>query len=80
MLSSVQNKNIKIIINYVLGPLVFILLFISIYRQIQQQPNWKDSLVQLAKGFNGSTAWMLFLTFLLMFLNWGFRSQGNGNW
>jgi len=75
MLTLVRNKNIKIIINYVLGPLVFILLCISIYRQIQEQPNWKDSLLQLQKGFNSSSAWMLLLAFLLMFLNWGFEAR-----
>jgi hypothetical protein len=75
MLSLVRNKNIKIIINYFLGPLVFVLLSISIYRQIQQQPNWKESLSQLQKGFNSSSAWMLFLAFLLMFINWGFEAR-----
>jgi len=75
MLSVVRNKNIKIIINYFLGPLVFVLLSISIYRQIQQQPNWKESILQLKKGFNGSSAWMLGLVFLLMFINWGFEAR-----
>ena len=75
MYSLVQNKNIKIIINYVLGPLVFILLAVSIYRQIQLQPNWKESIFQLKQGFNGSQAWMLFLAFVLMFLNWGFEAR-----
>jgi uncharacterized membrane protein YbhN (UPF0104 family) len=75
MLSLVRNKNIKIIINYVLGPLVFILLSISIYRQIQQQPNWKQSLVQLKVSFSSSSAWILALVLLLMFLNWGFEAR-----
>jgi len=75
MYSLVQNKNIKIIINYVLGPLVFILLAVSIYRQIQLQPNWKESIFQLRQGFNGSHAWMLFLAFVLMFLNWGVEAR-----
>jgi len=75
MLSLVRNKNIKIFINYVLGPLVFVLLSISIYRQIQQQPNWKESILQLQKGFTGSSAWMLLLAFLLMLLNWGFEAR-----
>jgi hypothetical protein len=75
MLSLVRNKNIKIIINYVLGPLVFILLSISIYRQIQQQPNWKESLVRLKLSLNSSSAWMLGLVLLLMFFNWGFEAR-----
>jgi uncharacterized membrane protein YbhN (UPF0104 family) len=75
MLSLVQNKNIKIILNYVLGPVVFILLALSIYRQIQQQPNWKESLSQLWSGFTSSSAWLLFIAFLLMFVNWGCEAR-----
>ena len=70
-----RNKNIKIIINYVLGPVVFLLLFISIYRQIQQQPNWRDSISHLRERLNSSSAWMLVLSFLLMFLNWGLEAR-----
>ena len=75
MLSLVRNKNIKIIINYFLGPLVFVLLSISIYRQIQHQPNWQESLLQLRKAVDSSSAWMLVLAFLLMFVNWGFEAR-----
>ncbi len=70
-----RNKNIKIIINYVLGPLVFLLLFISIYRQIQQQPNWRDSIFHLRERLSSSSAWMLMVSFLLMFLNWGLEAR-----
>lgn len=75
MFSLVQNKNIKIILNYVLGPLVFILLCYSIFLQIQEQPNWKQSLAQLWKGFNSSSMWMLFLVFFLTFINWGTEAR-----
>ena len=71
----VRNKNIKIIINYFLGPLVFVLLSISIYQQIQHQPNWKESLLQLKKALTSSLAWMLLLAFILMFVNWGFEAR-----
>jgi len=75
MLTLVRNKNIKIILNYVLGPMVFILFSYSIFRQIQKQPNWKESLSQLWKGFNQSSAWMLLLVFLLTFVNWGTEAR-----
>jgi len=75
MFSLVQNKNIKIILNYVLGPLVFILLSYSIFRQIQEQPNWRQSLAQLWKGFNSSSMWMLLLVLILMFINWGTEAR-----
>ena len=75
MLSLVQNKNIKIILNYVLGPVVFILLAFSIFRQIQQQPNWRNSLSQLWKGSTGSSAWLLLFAFLAMFINWGCEAR-----
>ena len=75
MLTLVRNKNIKLILNYVLGPLVFILLFYSIFRQIQDQPKWKESLARLWRGLNSSSAWMLSVVFLLMFVNWGTEAR-----
>ena len=34
-----MNKNIKLIINYLLGPLLFIILSWSLYKQIIHQPD-----------------------------------------
>ncbi len=75
MRSLVRNKNIKLIINYFLGPLVFIILSYSIYTQILQQPNWKESVIHLKEVITTSSILLLLLTFLLMFVNWGIEAR-----
>jgi Lysylphosphatidylglycerol synthase TM region len=69
------NKNIKIIFNYVLGPLVFLFLFYSIYEQILKQPDWQQSLHQISGAIQGPHLWKIFLVLLLMFLNWGLETK-----
>lgn len=75
MLSVLRNKNIKIILNYVLGPIVFIILAFSIYRQVQRQPDWEVSLAQLKGVFTGSLKWLILPALLLMFVNWGLEAR-----
>ncbi|HYF31906.1 MAG TPA: lysylphosphatidylglycerol synthase domain-containing protein [Chitinophagaceae bacterium] len=75
MLSVLRNKNIKIILNYVLGPIVFIILAFSIYRQVQRQPDWEVSMVQLQHVFTGNLKWLLLLALALMLVNWGLEAR-----
>jgi hypothetical protein len=72
---SAPNKNIKIILNYVVGPLVFCLLIYSIYVQIQRQPNWHHSLEHIGESFTGNSVWKLFVVILLMFINWAIEAR-----
>lgn len=69
------NKNIKIILNYVVGPLVFCLLAFSIYRQLFHQPRWRESLQQILEAFTGSGAVYLLSAVALMLLNWGIEAR-----
>jgi hypothetical protein len=69
------NKNIKIIGNYVLGPLVFLLLSWFICRQVVHQPNWRNSLDQVLHGLTGPRQWKLWLALLLMPVNWGIEAR-----
>jgi len=75
MLSLLRNKNIKIIINYVLGPVVFILLSVSIYRQVQRQPDWERSLDQLLQIHKNPLSWLLIVVLFLVFVNWGIEAR-----
>jgi hypothetical protein len=75
MLSVLRNKNIKIIFNYVLGPIVFIILAFSIYRQIKRQPDWEVSTAQLQQAFNSDLKWLLLLVIILMLVNWGLEAR-----
>ena len=70
-----MNKNIKLILNYFLGPLVFCILLYSIYSQIQRQPDWKDSLLHIWTSLKSSDAWKIGMVFLLMFFNWGIEAK-----
>lgn len=70
-----RNKNIKIIINYVLGPIVFIILAFSISRQIQRQPDWEVSLLQIKQALSGNVRGMLLPVVLLMLVNWGLEAR-----
>jgi hypothetical protein len=69
------NKNIKIILNYVIGPLVFCLLAFSIYRQLFRQPNWRESFDQVLGAITGGAAWQLIGVVVLMLVNWGIEAR-----
>jgi len=71
----VLNKNIKIILNYFLGPIIFLLLLYAIYYQLLQKNNWRESLQQIKDALNGSSQWKLWIVFLLMFVNWGIEAR-----
>jgi hypothetical protein len=75
MLPAFRNKNIKIIFNYVLGPVVFIILAFSIYRQIQMQPDWEVSVAQLKHVMNSDLKWLIVPVVLLMLVNWGLEAK-----
>lgn len=65
------SKNIKLIIKYVLGPAVFCILAVSIYHQVQRQPNWKDSFTQIFETLKGDGLNKVLLVMILMLMNWG---------
>ncbi len=68
----VRNKNIKLIINYVAGPVVFCVLSYAIYVQILKQQDWKQSLQHI---FDSKNTWEIIPVFLLMFINWGIEAK-----
>ncbi|HEY0678376.1 MAG TPA: lysylphosphatidylglycerol synthase domain-containing protein [Chitinophagaceae bacterium] len=75
MLSVFRNKNIKIIFNYVLGPVVFVVLAFSIYRQIQRQPDWEVSVSQLKEVLSSNLKWLIIPVLALMMVNWGLEAR-----
>lgn len=70
-----RNKNIKLILNYVVGPLIFCVLLVAIVTQLQQQANWRQSLAQVLKSLNQDAVAPLTAAFVLMFLNWGIEAR-----
>lgn len=58
-----------------IGPLVFCLLAWSIYRQLNRQPNWEESLRQISIAFQGSHIWKFILVCCLMVVNWSIEAR-----
>ena len=68
------NKNIKIFINYFLGPVLFLWLSWSIYNQIKNQPGLSQSWQHIKESFASVNILYLAAAFLLMFVNWGLET------
>jgi hypothetical protein len=68
------NKNSKIFINYFLGPLLFLWLSWSIYRQIQKQPGLEAAWERIKESLSSPLLWNLIAVIVLMIINWGIES------
>jgi hypothetical protein len=64
------NKNIKFFLNWFFGPALFIWLTSSLYYQIQNQPNLKQTLSSIQNQISGDQCYIIPLVFVLMILNW----------
>ncbi|MBC7886508.1 MAG: flippase-like domain-containing protein [Ferruginibacter sp.] len=67
-----MNKSIKITINYFFGPLLFLVLSWSLYRQISNQPDLPQRWAQISIGWKN---WKFWLVIILMFVNWGIETK-----
>ena len=68
------NKNIKLIVNYVAGPVLMFFLFYTVISQLHKQPNWKDSIQQIFVAATGKQQWKLYCMFFLMLVNWALET------
>lgn len=68
------NKNTKIFINYFLGPLLFIWLSWSIYRQIQKQTGLEEAWHRIRESLSGPMLWIIIVVLLLMIVNWSLEA------
>jgi hypothetical protein len=68
-------KNIKIIFNYVLGPLLGAWLFYSLYKQIKGQPHLQDSIELIKLAPYGPQAFKFWILAGLVFVNWGIEAR-----
>ena len=69
------NKNIKLFLNYCLGPILFIWVTFSVYKQIMNQPDLEAHLAGIHKSATGEESWKLFAVIVLMFVNWGIEAR-----
>ena len=71
----IKNKNIKILLNYGLGPILFIWLSYSIYKQVNNQPHLQDTLHNLRIAVTGAQSWKIYVALLLVPFNWGLEAR-----
>lgn len=71
----IKNKNIKLLLNYGLGPVLFLWLSYSIYGQLKSQPDIHAAINNLLQSFTGVQSWKLVLALLLVPLNWGVEAR-----
>ena len=67
-----MNKNIKIFLNYFLGPLLFIVLSWSLYKQIINRPDLPQRWMQIKLSWMNGYFWIVIF---LMFVNWGLEAR-----
>ncbi|MEO5888714.1 MAG: lysylphosphatidylglycerol synthase transmembrane domain-containing protein [Ferruginibacter sp.] len=67
-----MNKSIKIFINYFFGPVLFLVISWSLYKQISNQPDLSKRWLQISNGWKN---WKFWLVILLMLVNWGIESR-----
>lgn len=68
------NKNIKIFLNYFLGPLLFVWLSFSIYNQVKHQPDLKTSWIKIRQSLQSAEIWDLVIVVFLMIINWSLEA------
>ena len=68
-------KQIKNVINYVVGPLLFIVLAFVIYSNIKNQPDLDEKFNTLKNAFILKNLWQFILLFILLCINWGIESK-----
>ncbi len=70
-----MNKSIKILLKWIIGPLLAVWLFYSLYQQVKAQPDM-DTSVALIKALPfGVDAWKFWLVILFVFVNWGLEAR-----
>jgi Lysylphosphatidylglycerol synthase TM region len=73
-ITSKQKRSIRIFVNYFLGPLLFVWVSYSIYRQVQQQPGLEKSWQHIRQSFNSGMIWNLLAVIVLMLVNWSIET------
>ena len=68
------TKIIKITLNWVVGPILFLWLGYSVHRQVVSQPDFKAHLQRLGEAAAGPQSWMLAAVALLVFCNWALET------
>lgn len=71
----VRNKNIKILLNYCLGPLLFVWLSWSIWQTLKEQKDLHQSLLHMRDAITGEGTGKLAIACTLVLANWGLEAR-----
>ena len=66
------SKRFKILINYFLGPLLFIVLSWSLYKQVINQPDLNNRIDEIKNSWRHQGLWWVIV---LMLVNWGIEAR-----
>ncbi|MES2372375.1 MAG: lysylphosphatidylglycerol synthase domain-containing protein [Bacteroidota bacterium] len=69
------NKKLKILLNYIVGPILFVWLSYSIYQQVQRQGDVQQSWQLIRSAFSGPQLLKISGVLVLMFVNWGIEAR-----
>lgn len=69
------NKSIKILLKWIIGPLLAAWLFYSLYQQVKNQPDIEASLALIRAMPFGADWWKFWLVIILVFVNWGLEAR-----
>lgn len=69
------NRNLKIFLNYCVGPVVFVWVAVSIYRRIIRQPHLHDAWLGIKDSLSGPRSYLLAVVLALMLINWGIEAK-----
>ena len=70
-----MNKSIKILLKWVVGPLLAVWLFYSLYLQVKAQPDIETSVALIKAMPFGANAWKFWLVIVFVFVNWGLEAR-----
>ena len=70
-----MNKSIKILIKWIIGPLLAVWLFYSLYQQVRAQPDIETSIALIKTLPFGAHAFKFWLVILFVFVNWGLEAR-----
>lgn len=68
------KKNLRLFLNYILGPALFVWLSMNIWNQLAAQPDLPASIEKLKANFIGAGKWELGAVLVMMVLNWGMEA------
>ena len=69
------SKPLRILVNYLLVPVLIVWLLFSIYHQIAQQQNLRQAWFNIAHSFTSQDWWMLWIVVLLVVVNYGLEAR-----